>query len=240
MNRRKTRLIAVVIALVVALGSAVPTFASSKKPSYYPYKSAAAKKHAQEMAFKNLEKNSSKTKSSSTNKITSNTTKKTTTTKASSSGKYLNVNEAYTLLNNFRTSRNNQWYWNSNNRTKTYTYGLKALKKDASLEKIAKTRAEEQWRRYYVQGKTDHTRPNGRDCKTAYPTSAKYAGENLAWGQTSCKEVILHAKWGWAEPNDKYSGQGHRRNMLNKSATRVGIACYEKDGKKCWAMCLGY
>ncbi len=240
MNRRIIKIIAVVIALVVTLGSAVPTFASSKKPSYYPYKSAAAKNYAQKMAFKNLEKNSSKTKSSSTKKTPTTSQKTIKAAKTYSSGKYLNVNEAYTLLNNFRTSRSNQWYWNSNNRTKTYIYGLKALKKDALLEKIARTRAEEQWRRYYVQRKMDHTRPNGRDCKTAYPTSAKYAGENLAWGQKSCKEVILHAKWGWAEPNDKYSGQGHRRNMLNRSATRIGIACYEKDGKKCWAMCLGY
>ena len=153
--------------------------------------------------------------------------------------KYWNVNEAYTLTNNFRTTRSNQWYWNSNNKTKTYTYGLKALTRDAKLEETAKLRAKEQWTQYYVNGKATHTRPNGKEWYTAYPSGLKYKRENLAWKHNSCSQVVLDANYGWAETNKKYSGQGHRRNMLASDVTKIGIACYEKDGKTSWAMCLG-
>ena len=118
----------------------------------------------------------------------------------------------------------------------TYTYGLKALTRDAKLEETAKKRAKEQWTQYYVNGKTTHNRLDGSKCWTAYPSSVLPTGENLSWGRTSCKDVI---NVGWGETNKDYSGQGHRRNMLSKDATKVGIACYEKDGKTCWAMCLG-
>ena len=152
--------------------------------------------------------------------------------------KYRDVSEAYTLLNKFRTTKSNQWYWKSNNKSKKKVTGLKKLKKDAALEKVAKLRAKEQWIMYYERGKATHTRPNGKSWKTAYPSGMKYRGENLAWGYETCKSVVTDAD-GWAETNEKYSGQGHRRNMLNKNFTKVGIACYEKDGETCWAMCLG-
>lgn len=155
-------------------------------------------------------------------------------------GSYKNVSDAYKILNDFRTKKSNQWYWKSNNKTKQTVYGLKGLKKDATLEKVAKERAKEQWTQYYVKGKVTHDRLNGKSCWTAYPKNSKPCGENLAWGQSTSKQVILDPDWGWAETNFKYSGQGHRRNMLSKNATRVGIACYVKDGKTCWAMCLGY
>lgn len=153
--------------------------------------------------------------------------------------KYWNVSQAYTYLNKFRTTRSNQWYWKSNNRSKTYVYGLKKLKKDSQLEKIAKLRAKEQWVMYYERGKVTHTRPNGKKWSTAYPAGARCIGENLGWGQRSCRTMILDGNYGWAETNYKYSGQGHRRLMLDKSAKRVGIACYEKNGRTCWAMCVG-
>ena len=157
-----------------------------------------------------------------------------------SKGSYKNVSEAYKLLNNFRTTRSNQWYWNSNNNKKVHCYGLKSLKKDAELEKLAKKRAEEQWRRYYKYGKRDHTRPDGSNCSTIYRNQKiNYWGENLHWSSGSCREIILDPNYGWAETNLGYAGQGHRRNMLNEKFTKVGIACYVKDGKTCWAMCLG-
>lgn len=155
-------------------------------------------------------------------------------------GSYKNVKDAYTYLNKFRTSKKNQWYWKSNNKSKTYVYGLKKLKKNATLEKVAKTRAKEAWTMYYSRGKATHTRPNGKSCWTAYPKNPKACGENLAWGQTTCKQVVLDGTWGWAETNHKYAGQGHRRNMLSKKAKKVGIACFTKNGQTAWAMCLGY
>ena len=152
---------------------------------------------------------------------------------------YKNVSDAYGLTNSFRTSRSNQWYWNADNKTKTYTYGLKGLTRDVALENTAKLRAKEQWTQLYVNGKKTHDRPNGFNCFTAYPKGYTYMGENLGWGQTSSSAIILDGTWGWAETNKKYADQGHRRNMLNSMFTKVGIACYEKNGKTCWAMCLG-
>lgn len=163
----------------------------------------------------------------------------TTTDSKADNGSYKSVSDAYTILNTFRTTKSNQWYWNSSNTTKMTTYGLKALTRDTALEKTAKIRAKEAWTMYYAKGRATHTRPNGSSCFTAYPASLKYKGENLAWGQTSSNAVILNPTWGWAETNAKYSGQGHRRNMLDNKFTKVGIACYVKDGKTCWAMCLG-
>lgn len=155
------------------------------------------------------------------------------------SGTFKNVSKAYTVLNSFRTTKSNQWYWNEGNTAKTTVYGLKKLKKDAALEKTAKTRAKESWVMYYEKGWATHTRPNGSGWFTAYPVSLKYRGENLAWGHTTCNTVILNPTTGWAETNSAHSGQGHRRNMLDRHFTRVGIACYVKDGKTSWAMCLG-
>lgn len=168
----------------------------------------------------------------------SSPSKKPSTTKTVSES-YKDVSEAYTLLNSFRLNKTNQWHWNKANTAKVKTNGLKALKKDSSLEKTAKIRAKEAWTMYYEKGKITHTRPNGLDCYTAYPASFRYKGENLAWGHTTCSFVISDPTWGWAETNADYSGQAHRRNMLNNKFTRVGIACYVKNGKTSWAMCLG-
>lgn len=152
---------------------------------------------------------------------------------------YKNVSDAYVLLNTFRTTRSNQWYWNSSNTVKSTTYGLKALVRDTALESTAKIRAKEQWIMYYEKGIITHNRPNGTSCYTVYPAGLKSKGENLAWGQTSSREVVLDPQNGWSETYEKYSGQGHRRNMLSSTFTKVGIACYVKNGKTCWAMCLG-
>ena len=158
--------------------------------------------------------------------------------KAQSKETYRSATEAYTLLNTFRTTKANQWYWNSSNTKKITTYGLKALKRDVTLENIAKQRAKEQWVQYYQYGKQTHTRPNGKSWDTAYPAGMRTIGENLHWGSASARVVVLDPNYGWAETNKKYKDQGHRRNMLNSAFTKVGIACYEKDGKYCWAMCL--
>lgn len=154
-------------------------------------------------------------------------------------GTYKNVSEGYTLLNTFRTTASNQWYWNASNTAKVSAGNLKPLQRDIVLENIAKERAKEQWTMYYERGRLTHDRPNGQSCWTAYSAGSNPCGENLAWGHRTCQQAIVDPS-GWAETNEKYGGQGHRRNMLSGSATRVGIACYEKDGKTCWAMCLGY
>ena len=155
-------------------------------------------------------------------------------------GTYKNVSQAYTLLNQFRANKSNLWYWNMDNRTKTTIRSLGSVKRDAVLEKVAKARAKEQWEVYYVKHKATHDRLNGSKCWTAYPAGSNPCAENLAWGQTTCQQMILDPNYGWAETNKDYAHQGHRRNMLKSDAKRVGIACYVKDGKTCWAMCLGF
>ena len=154
---------------------------------------------------------------------------------AASPGNFKNVSDAYTALNSFRTNRANQWYWNSSNTAKITTYGLKSLTRDPNLESVAKLRAMEAWTLYYQNGMATHIRPNGTSCFTAYPPYMFSVGENLAWGYQTSRNVID----GWAETNYNYSGQGHRRNMLDSGYTRVGIACYGNGYQTCWAMCLG-
>ena len=152
-------------------------------------------------------------------------------TMAASSG-YVSATKAYTELNKFRTTKK-VWQWNPGNKSKTYfntkaSNKLKALKKDAALEKTAKIRAKE------IATKFSHTRPNGKSCFTAYP-SYSWKGENIAYGYNSAKAVTE----AWKETKEKYNGQGHRRNMLNKNFNAVGIACYNKNGTLYWVQCFG-
>ena len=122
--------------------------------------------------------------------------------------KWINTSGAYTELNKLRKSKK-----------------LKALKRDAELEKIAKIRAEEMAK----SGKFSHTRPNGKSGLTLIKGN-KAKGENIAMGQTTCAQVTK----AW------YNSKGHRDNMLSgnkasKKFTKVGIACYEYNGVTYWA-----
>ena len=179
--------------------------------------------------------------SSTNNKPATNTAKKpSTSTKAKTTAPktaapadgFVSVGSAYSDLNKFRTKKG-VWAWKKGNKGKTYyntkkSNKLKALKKDASLEKTARVRAKE------AAVKFSHTRPNGKDCFTAFPKKFNYRGENLAMYVDS-GNVIAE----WMETEERYNGQGHRRNMLNKHFTVVGIAGYRKNGVIYWAMCLG-
>ena len=148
-------------------------------------------------------------------------------------GKYLSTTAAYNELNKFRTTKK-VWQWKADNKSKTYfntTNGnkLSKLKRSASLEATAKVRARE------IAKKYSHTRPNGKDCFTAYPSAFTYRGENLAAGYSTANAVTE----AWKETNCKYSGQGHRRIMLDKGYTSVGIACYELNGTRYWVQAFG-
>ena len=145
---------------------------------------------------------------------------------------YLDVTEAYELLNELRTTES-IWYWNADNSAKVYFNAdgcttLSELACNNALESTAQTRAKE------LATLFSHTRPDGTDCITAFPDNIWTGGENIAAGYSSCASVIN----GWAETNCSYSGQGHRRNMLSSSFTSVGIACYVSKGCKYWAMDL--
>lgn len=146
---------------------------------------------------------------------------------------YVNVDQAYELLNKFRTSKN-VWIWNPDNRTKTYfntscENTLQPLERNDDLEHTARIRAKE------ISKIFSHTRPDGSICFTAYPEDIYAGGENIAYGQPTCESVTE----AWKETGEYYDGQGHRRNMLEYCFTSVGIAGYRKDGVIYWVQSFG-
>lgn len=128
-----------------------------------------------------------------------------------------------TLINQFRTG-SNAWFWNSDNQTKTVESGLSALAYDYQLEEVARIRAAE------IAVSFSHTRPDGRSWSTAFPAGNYYKGENIACGF----ETVAAAFDGFKEENEDYAGQGHRRNMLRKAFTRVGLAAVEVGDTVYW------
>ena len=149
---------------------------------------------------------------------------------------FVNAKNAYKRLNRFRTGKN-AWYWNTGNRTKTRfnTSGHKRLKKLCKNKRLVAT-ARKRAKEMALAGVCSHTRPNGTDCLSIYPTTMSYRGECVAAGFATCKQVIT----GWKEANASYSGQGHRRCMLSMRFTAVGIAGYvAADGTVYWCMSLG-
>ncbi len=131
-------------------------------------------------------------------------------------------------INEFRQDADNAWYWDEDDENKVYSQDLQALEYDYYLEKIAMQRAAEICLSY------GHLRPDGThyyNIVEGYSSS----GENIAYGQTSSQEVFV----GWREDDCDYSGQGHRRNMLNENFNRVGIACAEYQGRKFWVQIFG-
>lgn len=126
-------------------------------------------------------------------------------------------------LNNFRKS-SDAWYWNADNKTKTVCRNLKSLTYDYELERIAMLRAAE------VAIVWSHTRPNGQDCFTAFTYNAGTKGENIAAGPTTYDAALKL----WREDGEKYSGQGHRRNMLSNSYSYVGAGHFVCGGVHFW------
>lgn len=102
---------------------------------------------------------------------------------------------------------------------------LSALKKDATLDKMADIRAKESSTLF------SHTRPNGespesifRQFKIAYQN----AGENLAYGYKTPSELVS----AWMKSPE------HRSNILNKNFTNVGIGFYQNSKGKIYCSLL--
>ena len=128
------------------------------------------------------------------------------------------------MINDLRTGAD-AWYWNSDNTTWTTLTSLKPLVYDEALEEVARVRASE------LAVSMSHTRPDGRKWSTAFPTGNYVKGENIACGFLSAAEAFN----GFLEADADYAGQGHRRNMLRSTFTRVGIAAVEVNGTVYWA-----
>lgn len=139
-------------------------------------------------------------------------------------------------INSFRTDEDgNAWYWNESNSKKIYfnTEGNKKLgelKYDFDLEKLAMKRAAE------IALVFSHTRPDGSDYSTIFPSKYAAYGENIAAGQLTADEVFKD----WQETSKKYSGQGHRRNMLHDTFNAIGIAHVKVGNKNYWVQEFGY
>ncbi len=99
--------------------------------------------------------------------------------------------------------------------------GLEPLKIDTRLCAITSARA------YEISIQPEHTRPNGKTCFTALDDYG-YTGY---W---TCGENILRCS---ADGYDAagmvqawMNSEGHRKNILQKNFTKIGLAVYETGG----------
>lgn len=142
------------------------------------------------------------------------------------------IKTLFRLTNDFRTGSEAN-YVKEDGSTENVP-GLKALMLDKDLCEAAAIRAKE------IVQDFSHTRPNGSGCFTVLDELGINAGakaENIAAGNKSGEKTFLQ----WKEDNKPYSGQGHRRNMLSTSATKIGLAyAYDPNStyKYYWVMIL--
>lgn len=134
------------------------------------------------------------------------------------------------MINDFRTG-SDAWYWNADDTEKVVLTDLQPLTYDSRLEQVAMQRAAELVLRY------SHTRPDDTGCGTAldeFGVQWWSRGENIAAGYYRFDEAadVFEA---WQETNEPYSGQGHRRNMLNANFTRIGIGYASVGDYHFWA-----
>lgn len=99
--------------------------------------------------------------------------------------------------------------------------GLSPLVTDNGVTEVARLRAKE------IVQSFSHTRPNGSSCFTAaneLGVSYRAAGENIAYGYPTPEAVVN----GWMHSD------GHRKNILSASFSKIGIGCYESGGVLYW------
>ena len=101
-------------------------------------------------------------------------------------------------------------------------YGLAALTKDNGAQNVAHVRAKE------IVQSFSHTRPDGRSCFTAASdlgVTYRSAGENIAYGYATPAQVVN----GWM------NSEGHRKNILSASYTKIGVGSYSANGVMYWS-----
>ncbi len=101
-------------------------------------------------------------------------------------------------------------------------YGLAALSSDSGAVKVAHLRAKEIVRSF------SHTRPDGSSCFTAakeFGVSYRTAGENIAYGYATPAQVVN----GWM------NSEGHRKNILSASFSKIGVGCYQSGNTLYWS-----
>ena len=101
-------------------------------------------------------------------------------------------------------------------------YGLAALTQDDGAQNVAHVRAKE------IVQSFSHTRPDGRTCFTAASdlgVTYRSAGENIAYGYATPAQVVN----GWM------NSEGHRKNILSASYTKIGVGSYSANGVMYWS-----
>ena len=137
-----------------------------------------------------------------------------------------------TMMNNMRTGED-AWQLDENEQ-RVELPGLGELQYSYALEEIAMQRAVE------VALSHSHTRPNGENCYTCLASDGTRTwGENICcgWGMNTNAAQAFES---WSETDKPYSGQGHRRNMLNRDFQTVGVAHVRYGGCDYWAQEFGY
>ena len=101
-------------------------------------------------------------------------------------------------------------------------YGLAALIQDDGAQNVAHVRAKE------IVQSFSHTRPDGSSCFTAASdlgVTYRSAGENIAYGYATPAQVVN----GWM------NSEGHRKNILSASYTKIGVGSYSANGVMYWS-----
>lgn len=143
-----------------------------------------------------------------------------------------NARTMRTMVNTFRTGSDAWWYEDETKTSKHVEENLGELAYDADLEEAAMQRAAE------IGLLFSHTRPDGTSCETALGTLASQfaeQGENIAIGYPSAAAAMNALR----ETDEPFSGQGHRRNMLDPDYNAVGIAHAVVGGQHCWVQEFG-
>jgi uncharacterized protein YkwD len=96
--------------------------------------------------------------------------------------------------------------------------GLPPLSRNGSLDAAADVRSSE------IAVQFSHTRPNGTDCFSVFPSGYTAMGENIAQGQVNAQDVM----------NAWMGSEGHKANILNASFTQIGISCYYDGSTYSW------
>lgn len=144
--------------------------------------------------------------------------------------------EARTILDMINEARTNPayaWYWDKTDTERIACPGLKELQYDYDLERVAMKRAAE------IALSYAHERPIGGKVWDIYDEENieyRAAGENIAVAQKTASDV----NFGWREDNEKYGGQGHRRNMLSYNYNCVGIGHVYYNNCNYWVEVFAY
>ena len=101
--------------------------------------------------------------------------------------------------------------------------GLAALSLHSPLRETARLRSQE------IVEVFSHTRPNGKDCFTAFPSGLSRKAENIAYGYPTPEKVVE----GWM------NSDGHRANILDANLRYIGVGCYKANGTYYWVQAFG-